>query len=47
MSTRAKAMQRLYRMGRVTEAALRKACQDGILTREELIEILSSGSNKK
>ena len=41
MSAKAKAMQNLYRMGRVSEAALRKAVEDGILTEAEFAAIVS------
>lgn len=35
MSKKAKAFLTLYRMGRVTKEALRKAVNDGVLTEEE------------
>ena len=35
MSARARAMQTLYRMGKVTEAGVRQAVNDGVLTAEE------------
>lgn len=35
MSKKASAFLTLYRMGRVTEVALRKAVNDGVLTEEE------------
>ena len=39
MSKRANAFLTLYKMGRVTEAALRKAVDDGLLTEEEFAQI--------
>lgn len=35
MSARARAMQTLYRMGKVTEAGVRQSVNDGVLTAEE------------
>ena len=35
MSKKAKALWTLYKMGRITKAALKKAAEDGLLTEEE------------
>ena len=35
MSKKATALQTLYKMGRVTEEALRQAVKDGVITEEE------------
>ena len=40
MSLRASAMLLLYRMGRITEAAVRQAVEDGIFTEAEAELIL-------
>ena len=42
MSKKAKAMNNLYRMGRLTIAALAKAVQDGIITAAEYKMICGS-----
>lgn len=39
MSSKAKAMRTLYRMGKVTEDGLREAVADGVITPEEFKEI--------
>lgn len=41
MSAKAKAMKQLYRMGRVSAAALKKAVTDGVLTQAEYDAIVS------
>ena len=41
MSNRAKAFWTLYKMGRVTEDALRQAVEDGLITEEEFSAIVS------
>lgn len=40
MSTRARAMMTLYRMGRVTVAALVRAVSDGVITQAEYDQIV-------
>lgn len=39
MSARAKALQNLYRRGKVTKDGLRNAVRDGIITEDEYAEI--------
>lgn len=40
MSTKAKALQNLYKRGRITKDAVKQALADGIITEEEYIEIV-------
>ena len=43
MSARAKALQNLYRRGKVTKDGLRQAVKDGVITPAEYEEITGEG----
>lgn len=40
MSAKAKALQNLYKRGRITKDAVRQAMEDGVITEQEYIEIV-------
>ena len=40
MSAKAKALQNLYKRGRITKDAVRQALDDGLITEQEYIEIV-------